>query len=90
MITGVTTIWYSGTHRESLLGSLEGRTPHVFSAEGINKGVGKSTAKLGHSDRTSSNMLNQYPVEVLAIEETSTSRDEKVNTGQGGLTPARP
>jgi hypothetical protein len=50
---------------------------HVFSAKGITKGVGKSTAELGHPNQTSSNMLNRYPVEVLAIKETSTSRDEK-------------
>jgi hypothetical protein len=48
----------------------------VFSAEGINGGVEKSTAELGHTDQTSSNTLNWYPVEVLAIEETSTSRDK--------------
>jgi hypothetical protein len=50
---------------------------HVFSAEGTNEGAGKSTAELGHPDQTPSNTLNRYPVEVLAIKETSTSREEK-------------
>jgi hypothetical protein len=50
---------------------------HVFSAEG---GVGMSgcTGKsLGHPDRTSSNVLNQYLVEILAVEDIPTGPGEK-------------
>jgi hypothetical protein len=50
---------------------------HVFAAEGLNVGVPGTVTELGHPDRTASNILNKYPVEVLAIEETMTSREEK-------------
>jgi hypothetical protein len=50
---------------------------HVFSAEGTSWGSGDATFQLGHPDRTPSDTLNRYPVEVLAIEETSSSREEK-------------
>jgi hypothetical protein len=41
---------------------------HVFTVEGI-KIASDTATSLGHPNRTPANTLNQYPVEVLAIEE---------------------
>jgi hypothetical protein len=49
---------------------------HVFAAEGLTQEPATLTKELGHPDRTSSETLNLHPVDVLAIEETSTSRGE--------------
>jgi hypothetical protein len=49
----------------------------VFAAEGLTQDPTHATTELGHPDRTPSGTLNRYPVDILAIEETSTSRDEK-------------
>ena len=42
---------------------------HVFAAEGGPTCPTSQTLELGHPGRTDSNILNRYPVEVLAIEE---------------------
>ena len=46
---------------------------HVFAAEGI-KLHSDTATHLGHPDRTPANTLNQYPVEVLAIDEDTVGR----------------
>jgi hypothetical protein len=49
---------------------------HIFAAEGIGRRFNTSTTKeLGHPGRVTPDVLNQHPVEVLAIEEN------EMNTG---------
>jgi hypothetical protein len=50
---------------------------HVFAAEGLPQQEGQGPKELGHPDQTPSDTLNRYPVDVLTIEETSTSKDEQ-------------
>jgi hypothetical protein len=44
---------------------------HVFAAESGTSTVGDASQRLGPPERVASSVLNQHPVEVLAIEETS-------------------
>lgn len=50
---------------------------HVFAMEGLRQGDDTENHKLGHPDHTSSDTLNQHPVELLAIKVTATSHDKK-------------
>jgi hypothetical protein len=47
---------------------------HVFAAGGDGVGLGSGVIQLGHPDRTASNSLNRYPVDVLAVDESGHKR----------------
>jgi hypothetical protein len=63
---------------------------HVFAVEGLRQKEEQGPKELGHPDRTPSDTLNQHPVEVLTIEETSTSKDEQERYWVRWLDACRP
>jgi hypothetical protein len=58
-------------HGPNLFQEIWKNERHIFNAGGEKMGLGPGVCHLGHPDRAAANTLNQLPVEVLAIDEST-------------------